>query len=100
MKAIQHIGYGEISESITLSEIGKPTINKDEVSIETFAASVNPLDIKVVKGKLKALGKYTLPATMGYDVSGKIVEKGTHLELLTNQNGYYKNLYDSQFSLD
>jgi subfamily B ATP-binding cassette protein MsbA len=31
---------------------------------------------------------------------GLIVEKGTHLELLEKENGYYKNLYDKQFSLD
>ena len=79
MKIIQHISYGEISESIAFSEIEKPTINEDEVLIESFAASVNPLDIKVVNGKLKGLGKYTLPATMGYDVSGKIVEKGENV---------------------
>lgn len=29
---------------------------------------------------------------------GKVVEKGTHEELLQIQNGYYKNLYDSQFN--
>jgi len=79
MKAIQHIAYGEISESIRFSEIEKPTINKDEVLIESFAASVNPLDIKVVKGKLKTQDNYTLPATMGYDISGKIVKKGENV---------------------
>ncbi|RMA65962.1 NADP-dependent oxidoreductase [Ulvibacter antarcticus] len=79
MQAIQHIGYGEISENIKFTEIEKPTINKDEVLIETYAASVNPLDIKVIKGKLKGLGKYSLPATMGYDVSGKIVGKGENV---------------------
>ena len=31
---------------------------------------------------------------------GLIVEKGTHSELLEKENGYYKNLYDKQFSLD
>ena len=31
---------------------------------------------------------------------GLIVEEGTHLELLEKENGYYKNLYDKQFSLD
>lgn len=31
---------------------------------------------------------------------GFIVEEGTHLELLDKENGYYKNLYDKQFSLD
>ena len=31
---------------------------------------------------------------------GVIVEEGSHLELLEKENGYYKNLYDKQFSLD
>ncbi|MGY0407709.1 MAG: ABC transporter ATP-binding protein [Polaribacter sp.] len=31
--------------------------------------------------------------------NGFIVEEGTHLELLEKENGYYKNLYDKQFSL-
>ncbi len=29
--------------------------------------------------------------------AGKIVEQGTHDELLQNENGYYKNLYEVQF---
>ncbi|MFD1160966.1 NADP-dependent oxidoreductase [Hwangdonia seohaensis] len=83
MKAVQHIAYNEISESIKFSDIEKPTINKNEVLVETYAASVNPLDIKVITGKLKMRRNYTLPATMGYDVSGKIIEKG---EAITNFN--------------
>jgi subfamily B ATP-binding cassette protein MsbA len=31
---------------------------------------------------------------------GLLVEEGTHAELLKKENGYYKNLYDKQFSLD
>jgi len=31
---------------------------------------------------------------------GLIVEKGTHTELLEKDSGYYKNLYDKQFSLE
>ena len=30
---------------------------------------------------------------------GQIVEKGSHTELLLNENGYYRKLYDSQFSV-
>ena len=29
--------------------------------------------------------------------AGKIVEIGSHKELLTKENGYYKNLYEVQF---
>ena len=31
---------------------------------------------------------------------GLIVEEGSHTQLLAKENGYYKNLYDKQFSLD
>lgn len=31
---------------------------------------------------------------------GLIVEEGSHTELLEKENGYYKNLFDKQFSLD
>lgn len=31
---------------------------------------------------------------------GQIVESGTHQELFNKENGYYKNLYDSQFSIE
>ncbi|MEQ6123048.1 ABC transporter ATP-binding protein [Pseudotenacibaculum sp. MALMAid0570] len=31
---------------------------------------------------------------------GNIVEEGTHKQLLKKENGYYKNLYDKQFSLE
>ncbi len=31
---------------------------------------------------------------------GVIVEEGSHKELLAKENGYYKNLYDKQFSLE
>ena len=31
---------------------------------------------------------------------GQIVEEGSHFELINKSKGYYKNLYDSQFSVD
>lgn len=30
---------------------------------------------------------------------GQIVEEGTHKQLLKKENGFYKNLYESQFSV-
>ncbi len=79
MKAIQFTGYGEVSKNVKISEIKRPVINQDEVLIETYAAGVNPLDIKVVEGKLKSVSKFKLPATLGYDVSGIIIDKGENV---------------------
>jgi NADPH:quinone reductase-like Zn-dependent oxidoreductase len=79
MKAIQFTGFGNISQNIITAKIEKPIINKDEVLIEIYAAAVNPLDIKVIEGKLKKVSKFKLPATLGYDVSGIIIEKGVNV---------------------
>lgn len=59
------------------------TITKDRTSIviaHRLATIVNA-DIIIVMDK------------------GQIVEKGSHSELLQNENGYYRKLYDSQFSV-
>jgi NADPH:quinone reductase-like Zn-dependent oxidoreductase len=74
MKAIQFTGFGNISQNIITAKIEKPIINK-----EIYAAAVNPLDIKVIEGKLKKVSKFKLPATLGYDVSGIIIEKGVNV---------------------
>ncbi len=80
MKAIQHIAYNDdLSKSLTISDIKKPDITEDEVLVQNYASSINPLDIKVLKGKLKMVKDYTIPATMGYDVSGTIVEVGANV---------------------
>lgn len=80
MKAIQFTGYGDISKNVISSEIIKPTINKNEVLIEAYAAGVNPLDFKVVEGALKRVRKFKLPATLGYDISGKIIAIGENVK--------------------
>ncbi len=44
--------------------------------IAVKAASINPIDYKIVQGHLKDMLDLKLPATIGYDVSGIVVEKG------------------------
>lgn len=79
MKAAQFTKYGEIATSVIISDIEKPAVGKDEVLIEAIASGVNPLDLKVIGGALKRVRKFTFPATLGYDVSGVIVEKGENV---------------------
>jgi NADPH:quinone reductase-like Zn-dependent oxidoreductase len=43
------------------------------------AASLNPIDYKIVEGKLKGTLTLNLRATVGYDVSGVVVEKGANV---------------------
>lgn len=76
MKALQIIKYGEIKKSLSLNEVEKPSVKSNDILVEVKAASLNPIDYKLVQGKLKDMIPLDLPITIGYDVSGVVVEKG------------------------
>lgn len=76
MKALQIVKYGEIKDSISINEIEKPSLKPNDILVEVKAAALNPIDYKMVEGKLKDMISLNLPSTIGFDVSGVVVEKG------------------------
>lgn len=82
MKALQIIGYGDIENNLTFNETDRPTITENQVLIEIHAAGVNPIDYKIIEGAMKRIHKLTFPASIGFDVSGVIVEKGANVKHL------------------
>ncbi|MBZ9629427.1 NADP-dependent oxidoreductase [Salegentibacter sp. LM13S] len=76
MKALQIVKYGEIKDSLSINEIDKPSVKPNEILVEVKAASLNPIDYKMAEGHLKELVSLKLSATIGFDVSGVVVEKG------------------------
>lgn len=76
MKALQIVKYGEIKDSISINEIEKPPLKPNDILVEVKAAALNPIDYKMVEGKLKDMISLNLPSTIGFDVSGVVVEKG------------------------
>ena len=73
MKAVIIKEYGA---PIEIADVPKPALLADSVLIEVHAASVNPVDSFVQAGYLKEMMPITFPFTMGFDVSGVIVEVG------------------------
>ncbi|MFT7165055.1 MAG: NADPH:quinone reductase-like Zn-dependent oxidoreductase [Flavobacterium sp.] len=76
MKALQIIKYGKIKDSLSINEVEKPSIKVKDILIEVKAASLNPIDYKLVEGHLKDMVTLNLPCPIGFDVSGVVVEKG------------------------
>ncbi|WKV11609.1 NADP-dependent oxidoreductase [Marivirga harenae] len=76
MKALQITGYGEIAKNVEFREIDKPKVNDHQVLIEIHAASINPIDHKIIEGAMKNISKLSFPAPIGFDVAGKIIDKG------------------------
>ena len=77
MKALQITGYGELAKNLKFKKVPKPQVSDNEILIAVKAVALNPIDYKIVKGNLKELLSLDLPASIGYDVSGEIVEAGS-----------------------
>ncbi|NQV42630.1 MAG: NADP-dependent oxidoreductase [Candidatus Marinimicrobia bacterium] len=66
----------EYGTPIEIADVPKPALLADSVLIEVHAASVNPVDGFVQAGYLREMMPITFPFTMGFDVSGVVVEAG------------------------
>ena len=80
MKAFVLEGFGSV-ENLVEKEVILPVIKSDEVLIKTVAISINPVDVKTVKGKglwtkLKDLDQVIL----GWDISGTVTQVGTDVK--------------------
>jgi NADPH:quinone reductase-like Zn-dependent oxidoreductase len=96
MKALQIIKYGEIKDSLSINEVEKPSIKAKDVLIEVKAASLNPIDYKLVEGHLKDMVPLNLPCTIGFDMSGVIVEKGADVSNFEVGDSVYSRVPQQQ----
>ncbi len=76
MKALQIVKYDEIKDGLSINKIKKPAVKANDILVEVKAAGLNPIDYKIVEGQLKDMIALNLPCTIGFDVSGVVVEKG------------------------
>ena len=75
MKAITYSSYGDPSV-LTLTELPDPKVGPGEVRIAVRAASVNPVDWKIMAGYLDSLMTVTFPVVPGWDVAGVVEAVG------------------------
>ncbi len=89
--------------------VSKPSIlvlDEATSSVDTYSEELiqNATD-KITQGRTSIVIAHRLATIKKADQilvmdAGKIVEKGTHKELLKNENGFYKNLYEVQFMVE
>lgn len=73
MKAVQISKYGDNSV-IEIKDIEKPAITDGQVLVEVHASSLNPVDSAIRSGYMHEMAPLQLPATLGGDIAGVIVE--------------------------
>lgn len=88
--------------------VSKPSIlilDEATSSIDSYSEDmIQKATIELTKGRTSIIIAHRLSTVINADQiivmdKGQIVEKGTHRTLLEKENGFYKNLYDSQFAL-
>lgn len=73
-------------------------------SIDTYSEElIQKATERITKGRTSIIIAHRLATIVNADKiivmdKGQIVEEGTHQELINRQQGYYKNLYNSQFA--
>lgn len=88
MKAIRIHRYGA-AETLTYEDAPMPEPGPGDVRIRVHAAAVNPVDWKIREGHLSAMLEYSMPLTLGWDVSGVVDALGAEVSGLVVGDAVY-----------
>jgi len=80
LRAARITAYGGPEVFSVTDDAPEPVAGKGEVLIDVHASSVNPIDCKIRQGVLRAALRYSLPRTLGMDVSGVVAAVGEGVE--------------------
>jgi NADPH:quinone reductase-like Zn-dependent oxidoreductase len=75
MKAVVLIAYGDV-DKLELREVPDPKVTSGQIKVRMAGASINPVDWKQRSGAIAKYMPLDLPAILGRDASGEVVEVG------------------------
>jgi len=93
MKALVLKHYGK-SDQTAFADIPKPKLKPDEILVQVHAAGLNPIDIMIPKGTFKPILRFELPATLGSDLAGVVVEVGSRVTSFKPGDAVFASIFD------
>ncbi|MGF1467890.1 MAG: NAD(P)-dependent alcohol dehydrogenase [Sandaracinaceae bacterium] len=81
MRGARYDRYGP-PEVLEVGELPEPTARPREVTVRVHAAALNPKDVLVRKGKLRAFTGRRFPQVPGYDLAGVVDSVGAEVRTL------------------
>ncbi|MFJ8624977.1 NADP-dependent oxidoreductase [Kitasatospora sp. NPDC093550] len=76
MRAVTYDAYAPDNSRLRYGEVPDPKVGPGQVLIEVRAASVNPVDWKVMAGGLDGMMDAVFPVVPGWDVAGVVTRTG------------------------
>lgn len=93
MKALVLKRYGGLDQ-VAFANIPRPTLKPDEILVQIHAVGLNPIDVAIPKGMFKPMLKFQLPATLGSDLAGVVVEVGSRVTRFKLGDGVFASIFD------
>jgi len=93
MKALTFQRYGK-SPGLGITDVPRPALKPDDVLVEVHAAGVNPIDNMLMTGAFKPVVKLALPATVGSDLAGVVVEIGSRVTRFKPGDAVFASVFD------
>ena len=93
MKALVFNQYGG-ADNIAFAETSRPVPKPDEILVQVHAAGLNPIDCAIPKGTFKPILRFQLPATLGSDLAGIVVETGSRVTRFKPGDAVFASIFD------
>jgi NADPH:quinone reductase-like Zn-dependent oxidoreductase len=93
MKALVFTRYAK-ANNLAFADLPRPALKPDEMLVEVHAAGLNPIDTMIPKGAFKLILQFKLPATLGSDVAGVVVEVGHQVTRFKPGDAIFASVFD------
>src|SRR5437660_8324085 len=93
MKALVFKRYGGLDQ-VVFADIPQPALKPDEILVQVHAAGLNPIDTMIPKGTFKPILRFQLPATLGSDLAGVVVEVGSRVTRFKPGDAVFASVFD------
>ncbi len=93
MKALVLKRYGG-ADQVVLADTPRPVPKPDEILVQVHAAGLNPIDYMIPKGTFKPILRFQLPATLGSDLAGVVVEVGSRVTRFKPGDAVFASIFD------
>lgn len=93
MKAFTFKRYGK-SPELGFDDVDFPSPGDDEILVKVYAVGLNPIDNMIPTGMFKRVLHFSLPTTLGSDVSGVVVATGRRVTRFNAGDEVFASIFD------
>ena len=93
MRALVFKRYGR-PDQVTFGDAPRPVPRPNEILVQVHAAGLNPIDNMIPKGTFRPILRFQLPATLGSDLAGVVVEVGSRVTRFKPGDAVFASIFD------